>query len=143
MAKDAKGHGSDGKGARSNPMPLKGHPYHTKSDAELRYIQTDAHAAAQASRGMTTYNPNSSKREDTEGKYLDQFNDASTVLGYRQRGGSQVQSPPATHAAGVASVGGHVAPDGNRLMRDGVPNSTRSAPVHGERTSPIDGQYFK
>lgn len=143
MAKDAKGHGSD---KRGNAMPIAGHPYHTKSDAELRHIVSDASAAAKASQGMSSYNPNSSKREDTEGKYLDQVNDASSVLGYRARGGSQVQPTPAAHASGVTSVGGHVPPDGTRIMRDGVPNSTRSKalasdPVH--RTSPIDGQHFK
>lgn len=80
--KDAKGHGSNGRGRH---VPLPGHAYHGKTDAELRYIIKDAGEAARASRGLTSYNPNSGKREDTEGKYLDQVNDASTVLGYRSR----------------------------------------------------------
>jgi len=63
-------------------MPLKGHVYHTKSDNELRYIQKDASEAAQAMKGMDS---------KAEGKYLDQVNDASTVLHYRKNGGSQVK----------------------------------------------------
>jgi len=59
--------------------PLKGHVYHTKSDAELRYIVKDAGEAAKAQKGMSS-----------EGKYLDQMNDASTVLHYRSKGGKQI-----------------------------------------------------
>ena len=62
-------------------MPLRGHAYHRKSDAELLYIIKDAGAAAVAMRG---HNPTA------EGKYLDQVNDASTVLYYRRHGGKQV-----------------------------------------------------
>lgn len=54
--------------------PLPGHPYHQKSDAELRYIITDAGEAARAMRGHDA---------TAEGKYLDQMNDAATVLRYR------------------------------------------------------------
>jgi hypothetical protein len=66
----------------SRRMPLKGHPYHYKSDAELDYIKKDAGEAAKAMRGM---NPKA------EGKYLDQVNDASTVSHYRKNGGRQLQ----------------------------------------------------
>jgi hypothetical protein len=59
-------------------VPLRGHPYHKKTDAELHYIARDAHAAAQAMKGHSP---------DAENKYWDQVNDASTVLGYRRRGG--------------------------------------------------------
>ncbi len=90
MAKDAKGHGSEKSGVGA--MPIPGHPYHMKSDAELHYIAKDAHEAAQAMQG---HSPAS------ENKYLDQVNDASTVLGYRARGGSIVQPPPAAHQTGV------------------------------------------
>ena len=62
-------------------VPLKGHPYHKKSDAELRYIQKDAGEAAKAMKG---HSPKS------EAKYLDQVNDASTVLHYRSKGGKQL-----------------------------------------------------
>ncbi len=55
-------------------MPLKGHPYHGKSDAELEYIVQDARAAAMAMRGWD---------DKAEAKYLDQLNDAFTVMGYR------------------------------------------------------------
>ena len=108
MAKDAKGRGSEKRGAGGSAtpnmtngkvdwgkvsnnwaaaqskaaMPIPGHDYHTKSDAELRFIQRDAHEAAQ---NMRDINPKA------EGKYLDQVNDASTVLGYRARGGAQVK----------------------------------------------------
>lgn len=85
--KDAKGHGSNGKGGG---MPIPGHDYHTKTDAQLRYIAKDASDAAKATRGMSMYDPNSHQRQDTEGKYLDQMNNAASVLGYRARGGAQV-----------------------------------------------------
>jgi hypothetical protein len=54
--------------------PIKDHPYHKKSDAELQYILKDARAAADAMRGVN---------KQAEAKYLDQINDACTVLGYR------------------------------------------------------------
>jgi hypothetical protein len=54
--------------------PLKGHPYHNKTDAELEFIVKDAREAAQAMRGFNY---------EAEAKYLDQINDAFTVLGYR------------------------------------------------------------
>ena len=67
--------------AKGGGMPLKGHNYHAKTDAELRYIAKDASEAAKAMRGMDN---------KAEGKYLDQANDASTVLGYRGRGGQRI-----------------------------------------------------
>lgn len=60
-------------------MPLKRHPYHTKSDEELRYIVKDAGETARIQKGMSS-----------EGKYLDQMNDASTILHYRSKGGKQI-----------------------------------------------------
>ena len=62
-------------------MPLKLHPYHTKSDAELRGIVKDAGETARVQKGMSS-----------EGKYLDQMNDASTVLHYRSKGGKQIMA---------------------------------------------------
>lgn len=56
--------------------PLKGHPYHQKSDAELRYIVKDAGEAAKAMRGHN---------DKAEAKYLDQVNDASTILHHRKK----------------------------------------------------------
>jgi hypothetical protein len=67
--------------AKGGGMPLKGHGYHAKTDAELRYILKDASEAARNMKGMDSR---------AEGKYLDQANDASTVLGYRKRGGQQI-----------------------------------------------------
>lgn len=58
--------------------PIPSHPYHGKSDAELLYIQRDAHAAAVATQGTPA-----------EFKYLDQVNDASTVLYYRRNSGKR------------------------------------------------------
>jgi hypothetical protein len=56
-------------------MPLAGHPYHLKADAELRYIIRDA---GEAARAMQRHDR---KAED---RYLDQVNDAQTVLYHRR-----------------------------------------------------------
>ena len=61
---------------------LKGHPYHKKSDAELHYIVKDAGEAAKAMKSVDS---------KAESKYLDQVNDASTVLHYRSKGGVRVK----------------------------------------------------
>ena len=55
--------------------PLPGHDYHLKSDDELRYIIKDASEAAKAMQSFDS---------PAEFKYLDQVNDALTVLRYRQ-----------------------------------------------------------
>jgi hypothetical protein len=90
--KDAKGHGSEarggGGGGKVRGMPIPGHLYHAKTNDELNYIAKDASAAARAQRGMAS-----------EGKYLDQVNDASTVLGWRSRGGKDLSQSPATAVA--------------------------------------------
>lgn len=91
MAKDAKGHGSDGRGG-GGYKPIPNSPYHAKSDAELRYIAKDASEAATAAQSMGKL----------ETKYNDQVNDASTVLGYRNRGG-QSDHPDAVAARALAS----------------------------------------
>ncbi len=46
----------------SKTQPLPGHPYHGKTDAELRYIMKDA---GEAARAMRDHNP------QAEAKYLD------------------------------------------------------------------------
>jgi hypothetical protein len=97
MAKDALGHGSNARGGAGR-KPIPGHPYHAKTSDELRYIIKDASEAERATRGMSAYNPNSGKREDTAGKYSDQVNDAATVLAYRDRGGKS--DHPADQLAG-------------------------------------------
>jgi hypothetical protein len=61
-------------------MPLKGHEYHGKSEDSLRFIHKDASEAAQ---NMHQMHPDTISPK--ESKYLDQANDAATVLGYRQR----------------------------------------------------------
>ena len=57
-------------------MPLSGHIYHAKTDAELRYIVRDA---GEAARAMQKHN------RTAEDRYLDQVNDAQTVLYYRRQ----------------------------------------------------------
>jgi hypothetical protein len=64
------------KGARG--VPLRGHPYWTKSPEELRFIMKDAKDAADANRDGDP---------KVEGKYLDQMNDAATILYYRKNHG--------------------------------------------------------
>ncbi len=54
--------------------PIPSHPYHTQSDAALQWLIKDAREAAEAMRGHD---------DRAEAKYLDQINDACTVLGYR------------------------------------------------------------
>lgn len=58
--------------------PLSDHAYHKKTNAELEYIVKDAGEAAKAMQG---HNP------AAEAKYLDQVNDATTVLAYRKQHG--------------------------------------------------------
>jgi len=81
--------------------PLPGHPYHNKSDDQLRYIIKDAGEAADAMQG---HNP------QAEGKYRDQVNDAATILHYRSRFimGSPGYRPP------KGSSGRYPGPRGNR-----------------------------
>jgi hypothetical protein len=67
-----------GRIARARGGLLKGHPYHDKTDAELRYIVKDAGKAARSMKGMD---------EKAEGKYLDQVNDASSILHARTKDG--------------------------------------------------------
>jgi hypothetical protein len=52
--------------------------YRKKTDAELQYIIKDAGEAARAQRGMSS-----------ETKYLDQVNDACTVLNERRKAHEQ------------------------------------------------------
>lgn len=61
---------------QAGPKPLPGHLWHSKSDAELRFIIEDAGAAAANMRGFN---------DKAEGKYLDQVNDACTILYWRIR----------------------------------------------------------
>lgn len=78
---------TDLKEAKRERMPLKGHAYHYKTDAQLHYIAKDAHQAAKNMQGFDS---------KAEGKYLDQVNDAHTVIGYRQRGGLKLTEPKHT-----------------------------------------------
>lgn len=66
-------------GRPSQRHPLEGHPYHRKSDAELKHIAKDAHEAAEAMKGHN---------ERAENKYRDQANDSATVRYWRQKNGT-------------------------------------------------------
>lgn len=55
---------------------LENERFWTLPDAALLYIMRDANAAAVAMRGHNAR---------AEGKYLDEVNDAATVLAYRRR----------------------------------------------------------
>lgn len=54
---------------------LDGHPYHSKTNEELLYIIKDARDAANNMAGFNY---------TAESKYLDQINDAVTILNYRK-----------------------------------------------------------
>ncbi len=106
-------------------MPIKRHSYHTKSDEELRYIIKDA---GEAAREMSGHSPK------YEAKYLDQVNDASTVLNYRKQGGKRVEKNDSDKDDSFKSGGRAKKYDGgplggaNRMMaaasqRAGVPNA--------------------
>ena len=62
--------------------PLKGHPYHYKSNDELQYICKDA--------GEARDNMHAMGNTEKENKYADQINDACTILNYRKQGGKQL-----------------------------------------------------
>ena len=65
-------------GRMSQQHPLEGHPYHSKSDAELLHIAKDAHAAAGAMKDHNT---------SAENKYRDQASDSATVRHFRKTHG--------------------------------------------------------
>jgi hypothetical protein len=109
--KDALGHGSNGRGSMKKPLP--GHPYHSKSDAELRYIIKDASEAGKNAQEMGS--------ERGVSKYADQVNDAATILGYRARSGGQ---PEASNA------------DAARALASGP--KSKAAPIHGGMRNPAD-----
>ena len=71
--------------------PLKGHPNHYKSNDELHYIIKDAGEAARNFRNSGMKAPESG--QPVEHKYLDQMNDAATVLHHRAKGGKQLVRP--------------------------------------------------
>ena len=62
----------------SSVHPLAGNPYHHKSNVELQFIVKDAGEAARAMQGHNA---------TAEKKYLDQVNDATTVLAWRKEHG--------------------------------------------------------
>lgn len=98
--------------------PLEGHPYHDKSDEELRGIVKDAGETARIQRGMSS-----------EGKYLDQMNDASTVLYHRKQNGivNPLESRwPATHSEGEQSAEDRL----KAAKRNGAPASEISKLRH-------------
>ena len=66
-------------GRPSQQHPIEGHEYHRKTDDELRYIMKDA---GQAAKAMKDHSPHA------ESKYLDQVNDAASVLWFRKKHGT-------------------------------------------------------
>lgn len=71
--------------AHKKGIPLEGHSYHKKTDAELHHIMKDAGEASRLHDQMhkdPKIHPN---------KYADQVNDAATVLHYRRNGGQQIK----------------------------------------------------
>ena len=56
---------------------LNGHPYHNYTNEMLKFVIKDAGEAAKCAQGLGNI--------ASENKYLDQFNDASTILYYRQK----------------------------------------------------------
>ncbi len=69
-------------------QPLHGHLYHAKSDAQLRYIIKDAGEAAICMRGVSV---------EAECKYLDQVNDACTVINWRREQANQFTRGGGSH----------------------------------------------
>lgn len=120
--------------AKGGGMPLKGHNYHSKTDAELRYILKDANEAARNMKDMDS---------KAEGKYLDQVNDASTVLGYRKRGGQPVM-PPAKGEDSFMNKGGRAkrATGGGIFSGASYPGKVPGA-VPGGRTARATGGKTK
>jgi hypothetical protein len=129
MAKDSGGHGSEARGGstaaerpgRVRGMPIAGHDYHTKTSAELHGIASDANRAAEnfKNSGMTV--PGSNVL--TENKYRDQVNDASSVLGWRSRGGVDLSTDG---LAAKSLAGGHpksAPPVTHPAMSDGPRNA--------------------
>ena len=57
--------------------PFPGHPWHRKADADLIFILKDAGEAAHAA--------NSIGDPDGESKYIDQIQEALTILQYRRQ----------------------------------------------------------
>lgn len=135
--------------------PLDGHPYHGKSDAELQYIIKDA---GEAARAMKSINP------AAEAKYLDQVNDASTVLYHRRNKNvvsesytghfndddwyevdtstNQVLRHAGGHSQFRSGVGQNIElPNGNVLMR-GM-RAKYLKPTSAPESAPTDKREFK
>lgn len=68
---------------QSQRHALEGHPYHSKSDEQLKFIIKDA---SEASKAMKTHG--TPQGDAAESKYLDQVNHASTVLHFRKQHGT-------------------------------------------------------
>lgn len=135
--KDPLGHGSNGRGGGKRlAKPIPGHPYHQKSDAELRYIAKDAGEAAQAMRGHSP---------DAENKYLDQVNDAASVMAYRRNGGKQDLGPAAAQALASGDKSAPVPAHGGTIGRHGYnPDAINEAIASNNRHGPkIGGREAK
>jgi len=106
-------------------MPLKGHEYHHKSDAELRYIRKDAGEAARLQKGMSS-----------EPKYLDQVNDAETVLHYRSKGGQKVTKQNEAHTqCGTPDCCGQC--DTTQVNEAAMSDDAHELMIHGDNNSQL------
>jgi hypothetical protein len=106
-------------------MPLKGHDYHTKTDAELRYIRKDAGEAARLQKGMSS-----------EPKYLDQVNDAETVLHYRSKGGQKVTKQNEAHTqCGTPDCCGQC--DTTQVNEAAMSDDAHELMIHGDNNSQL------
>lgn len=56
---------------------LNGHPYHQYTNEMLKFVIRDAGEAAKCAQSLGNI--------DSENKYLDQLNNAATILYYRQK----------------------------------------------------------
>lgn len=105
-------------------IPLQDHPYHKKTDAELKYIIKDAGESAKSMKGHDS---------KAESKYLDQVNDASTVLYHRKNKKIDEVSAAAMGHAGEREWTSDIRADMKPAVQRGAYCLTRDkTPVRGQ-----------
>lgn len=120
--------------------PIPDHPYHKKTDDQLKFIIKDAGEAAKAMKGHD---------EKAEAKYLDQVNDASTVLHYRKKlkkaGGVNEAELPKDVAAKVFRDEPKVdaAGDNTDKKTDIAPNGVESVTTDSPEVKDVDDRNHK
>lgn len=124
----------------SETKPLPDHEYHNKTDEELKFIIKDAGEAAKAMKGHD---------EKAEAKYLDQVNDASTILHYRKKlkkisGVNEAQLPKE-----IANKVFHSEPkvddsgDNTDKKTDIAPNGVESVTTNSPEVKDVDDRNHK